>query len=474
MRKKNKRYIRLALLLLGGLVALKPELLHAEARDEVRQEVAEAATAEDAQQNVAQASQQPISREELEGVRSELATLQERLDRTYERNTAQTIRPLAVSGVAQLRYTQFENHYAASSGGNRADNQGGFSLNALILNFRGNLKRDFEEGRNIDYLFSVVTPGGVNSSFGLDYGVKPLDAYISYQVLPSLDPEKQLLSVVLGQQKRPFGLEALAAEDKKPTILSAQSARSNLAGAGDSSNGANSGAFPSNGFGLDARDIGAVVKGDLFPHFDPGYRYRVATIEYSFGVFNGSGANTTDNNGHKDLAGRLVLNAPVDYSSVFRGLSIGGSVYNGKAYAAALGGDYDVKRVGADIAYVNTPIGFTYEFVHGQDNATKKQGQTLTIFYNIGEQFVSGYKAQDRYDDWYPTTIQPFVRFDWWSPDTDKTDNVTEITTIGLNWFLAQTTKLQLNYNIINLGAKQAASNPGPKNQFLAQVQYSF
>ncbi|NTV82307.1 MAG: hypothetical protein HGA14_00080 [Chlorobaculum sp.] len=467
----HKRNIKIVLLLLSGLFVNKPALYAEEQTDPVQDSTVQSSSG---QSDGLPENKQPVTREELDGVRTELATLQERLDRTYERNTAQTQRPLSVTGVAQLRYTQSESRYSATSGGNRNDHPGGLSLNALILNFQGNLKRDFEEGRNINFLFSVVTPSGVNSSFGFDYAVKPLDAYISYYILPSLDPEKQLLSVVLGQQKKPFGLEALAAEDKKPTILSAQSARANLAGAGDASNGANQGAFPSNGLGLDARDIGVVIKGDLFPKYDVGYRYRVAAVEYQFGLLNGTGPNTADNNGHKDIAGRVVLNAPVDYSSIFRGLSVGGSFYRGRAYSAALGDDYDVKRWGADISYVNTPIGFTYEHVHGQDNSTKKEGNTLTIFYNYGQQFVGGYKAQDRYDDWYPTTFQPFVRFDWWSPDTSVANNTTKITTIGINWFLAQTTKLQVNYNFVNLGANQAATYTRPRNQLLAQVQYSF
>lgn len=468
--------------MLGVFIAGSPAI-PAEAKSKQKQDAVlklekteTAAVSQDSEADSATASSsEAVTREELEGVRAELATLQERLDRTYERNTAQTQRPLIITGVAQLRYTNAENNFTAALG-NKKNRYNGFSLNALILNFQGNLKRDFEEGRNITYLFSLVSPGTLTSSYTSDYAVRPLDAYITKQIFQTLDPEKSQLSVIVGQQKKPFGLEAGAAEDKKPTILSAQSARANtwVNGLGDASNGANAGSFPLNGLGLDTRDIGVVVKGDLFPHFDPGFRYRVATVEYAFGILNGAGPNAQDNNSHKDFSGRVVLNAPVDYSSVFRGLSVGGSYYTGKAYTNGLG-EYDVKRWGADIAYVNTPIGFTYEYVHGQDYfAKQKEGHTLTIFYNVGKQFVTGYKYQDRYDDWYPTTFQPFVRFDWWNADTSVTGWRTEITTIGINWFLAQTTKLQINYNIVNQGSKAALAFPGAKNQFLAQVQYSF
>lgn len=387
--------------------------------------------------------EEPITRAELEGVRGEVATLQELWQRTLENNTARTQRPLIFTGIAQLRYST--QHNATKNG---------FDLNALVLNFQGSLKRDYEQGRNVNYLFSLASPSGANVDGTTDFRVSPLDAYITAFILPSLNPEDQLLSITAGKQKKPFGLEALAGEDKKPTIKLAQSARAGT------------------GIDLDARDLGIVIKGDLLPQFDPGFRYRVPAIEYSVGLLNGRGSDAfgystlSDDNKHKDISGRIVLNAPVDYSSVFRGLSFGASYYSGKSGAL---GNVDKNRNGFDLSYVNTPVGFTFESVDGADNGIKKSGRTLTIFYNQGEQFVSGYKAQDRYDDWYPTTFQPFVRFDRWDPNTSISGNRKDITTLGVNWFFAQTTKLQVNYNIITEETNDIANN-----EFLVQLQYTF
>ena len=386
---------------------------------------------------------EPVTREELEGVRGEVATLQELWQRMLENNTARTQRSLVFTGIAQLRYSTQQNA-----------TKNGFDLNALVLNFQGSLKRDYEQGRNVNYLFSLASPSGANADGSTDFRVSPLDAYISAFVLPSLNPEDPLLSITAGRQKKPFGLEAQAGEDKKPTIKLAQSARAG------------------SGIDLDARDIGVVIKGDLFPNFDPGYRYRVPALEYAVGLLNGRGSdaygytNLSDDNKQKDIAGRVVLNAPVEYSSVFRGLSLGGSYYSGKSGSSGI---VDKNRSGLDISYVNTPVGFTLEYAKGEDGTIKKSGRTLTIFYNQGEQFVGGYKAQDRYDDWYPVTFQPFVRFDRWDPDTSIAGNRKDITTIGLNWFFAQTTKLQVNYNIIT-----EESNKIANNEFLAQLQYAF
>ncbi len=434
--------IKFSVLLIGGLL-IGNNLQAAQINDKDRlTAIQQSDSAEVVAVEEKTIKEEPITREELEGVRGEVATLQELWQRTLENNTARTQRSLIFTGIAQLRYTQVENA-----------TKYGFDLNALVLNFQGSLKRDYEEGRNINYLFSFSSPSGANADGTTDFRVSPLDAYITAFLLPSLNPEEALLSISFGKQKKPFGLEALAGEDKKPTIKLAQSARAGL-------------------LDLDARDLGIVIKGDLLPQFDPGFRYRVPAIEYSVGLLNGRGSdafgytNLTDDNKQKDIVGRIVLNAPVDYSSIFRGLSLGGSYYTGKSGAL---GTVDKKRSGFDLSYVNTPVGFTFESVDGEDNAVKKSGRTLTIFYNQGEQFVAGYKSQDRYDDWYPTTFQPFVRFDRWDPDTSISGNRKDITTIGLNWFFAQTTKLQINYNIIT-----EESNGVANNEFLAQLQYTF
>jgi hypothetical protein len=396
-----------------------------------------------------------VTQTDLQGVRAELETLREQWTRTLDKNTAQTSRPLTVGGIAQVRYTASENKKVNNS----------FDIAALILNFRGNLRKDYEEGRNVDYLFSFVSPSGANANGSADFTVRPLDAYISYFLLPSLDFEKPLLSITLGQQKKPFGLEALATEEKKPTIKSAQSATT---------------------LGLDPRDIGLVVKGDLFPYYDAGFRYRVPLVEYSVGLLNGSGPNATDDNGHKDVSGRVVLNAPVDYNSIFRGLSLGGSAYLGRqnvGVGTAVAQQGAKNRYGVDLAYVNTPVGFTAEYVRGEDgkllsgtsvdNAVfgkiQSEGFTFTVFYNFGEQFLRGFKAQDRYDDWYPLTFQPFVRFDRWDPNLKAGGDRIDITTLGFNWFFAETTKLQLNYN----NKKQQGVNVA-NNEFLAQFQFGF
>jgi hypothetical protein len=276
-------------------------------------------------------------------------------------------------------------------------------------------------------------------------------------------------------------LEAQATEDKAPTIKTAQFV--NKASLFANGNGLA-------GFDLTTRDQGLVFKGDLLPTVDYTTNYRVPLFDYALGVFNGGGANLSDNNNWKDLIGRLGINAPVEYSSIFRGLTLGGSLYSGRTTLGLNGAPgYNFtglkERYGVDLSYVNTPVGFTAEVAKGRDQkvvgtaiapAFQNQwglSQVYTVFYNWGEQFIKSYTQQDQVTDWWPTTYQPFIRYDSFDPDTKHEISALSqklvVLTAGFNIFFAQTTKVQLNYN--KLVEDQAQR---PNDEYLVQFQYGF
>jgi len=396
-----------------------------------------------------------ITREDFEGLKTDIEVLREQWQRKLDKGTVQSTRNVRLTGNFQVRYGVAE---AAN---------GTFSIPQVQLGLKGNLSRDYEEGRNLDYSVGLTTDKG-------NFAIIPNDVLLSYQLLPSLDQEKPYLVITAGQQKKPFGLEATTGDDKKPTISGAQFAST---------------------LKLNERDIGVLINGDLFPSVDYGFKYRVPLFEYNFMVLNGNGpvgsSNTTGNNdNHLDLLGRVTLNAPVDYSSIFRGLTLGASIYDGSTSLSATRGSVTLKdkgrkrRYGADLSYVNTPIGFTLEYVRGEDPSLSvsttnqkvakqvdSEGYTFTLFYNFGEQFVKGYTQQDRYDDWWPATYQPFFRFDSFVADKDSTHIHKDVYTVGFNWFFAETTKLQINYNRIN---DYQASKVDRKDELLTQFQFGF
>ncbi len=110
----------------------------------------------------------------------------------------------------------------------------------------------------------------------------------------------------MGQFKIPFSLESLRSSSTIETVEKSM-AVSNLRGMGKD------------------RDIGVALHGKLFRD----------TIEYSLGIFNGTGLNTSDNNDNKDVVGRIVLSPFKGKKGLFENLSFGASLQAGKQEPAA-------------------------------------------------------------------------------------------------------------------------------------------
>jgi hypothetical protein len=297
-----------------------------------------------------------------------------------------------------------------------------------------------------------------------------LDANVQYSVLPTVDRESPALTVTLGQQLLPFGLEVPANEELKPVIRNAE--------------------FSTNAtLGLGRRDIGLIVRGDLFSEMDFGYNYRQALIAYAFGVVNGAGPNTNDDNDWKDIIARVAFTVPCGFNSWLRQITIGATGYWGKRNtqltddAKTLSGKGTKDRYGIDFYYNHWPFGLTYEFILAKDTLTFgktladpqrrdvwARAHTATFFLSFGEQFVAGFRNQGRFDDWWPKTYQPFVRWDTLNRDVDTNAQEVHIITGGLNVFFAETTKLQINYS----HRRDETNKNGPSNELFTQVQFGF
>jgi phosphate-selective porin len=433
----------------------------------------------------------PATQTDIQGVREEIQLLRDQWQRGIDRTVVSTKRLLTITGTGTLKYNKPNPFLDDNPSGVEA-----FSTPSFILNFTGNLYKDYVEGKDLNYSLGLSTT---------DKGaISITNANLTYNIINTLDKEGPRLSITGGQQKKFFGIEATASEEFKPTVSGAQFATK---------------------LGLDARDIGFVIAGDFLPENDYAYSYRVPAVQYYLGFVNGTGANAAESNNSKDIFARLQFNAPVNYDHILRGLSLGASYLRGRTNYTATntttntstfntnttplinttvttstktdtinkGGDKE--RWGVDLAYVNTPIGFTLEYAHGTDlipangtittkngattktvpygfKKTDQEGYTFTLFYNFGDQFVNSIKTQERWDDYYPLTYQPFVRFDRWVPDTDTRKIRTDIWTVGFNWFFAATTKFQVNYNI----TRDYKSDGGEYNNdaFLAQFQFGF
>ena len=102
------------------------------------------------------------------------------------------------------------------------------------------------------------------------------------------------------------------------------------------------------------------------------------------------------------------------------------------------------------------------------------------------EQFLASEKGLAKYDDYWPKSYQAFIRFDSFDADTandaavraSSVGDKTFITTLGLNAFFAETTKLQLNYLLARsdtpASGQYTADRPRKTNAVQVQFQYGF
>jgi hypothetical protein len=440
--------------------------------DALRKELAEI------KKRVEEAKASAVTPGDVQGVQADLENFKWQYQRDRDTKSALSTRNLLVGGIVQARGAWFSadinrtttkdvsSQVANTSVNNPAvldSRKTTFDIPAAIITFGGLLFRDYEQARNLGFsLSAAATPSaGTNLST-----TSILDANLTYQLLPTIENDGPRLSLTLGQQLLPFGLESNTSEELKPVINNAQFVP---------------------GTGLGARQIGLVAKGEFFTQYDFGYAYRQALLSFALGIVNGTGPNRDDDNRFKDVIGRIAITVPAEYNSWLRELRVGASAYVGRATLSDAAGTRVTgtglrNRFGADLYYNHFPFGLTYEFVRAVDdtwNATagrearfERNAHTVTGFYSFGEQFLRSIKTQGKFDDWWPKTWQPFVRYDRWEADRNHPAAASDIYTAGLNVFFAETTKAQLNVNrrVQHVPASRAVQT----SEVLAQLQFGF
>jgi len=222
----------------------------------------------------------------------------------------------------------------------------------------------------------------------------------------------------IGQFKVPFSQESLTSAGDLETINRSQPV---------------SKMSPGQDIGAAGRDIGAMVYG------------RVGIIEYSLGVFNGGGINKADTNGEKDWAGRLVVH-PASF------LTIGASLYDGLSSPTQNGAPVKRDRAGLEMAVLYKALSLKGEFIKAADDETLKQGG----YFQAGYFFL-------------PKKIQGVFKVDFFDEDMKADLDRSRLWTLGLNWFLAEKTKLMINFELNKDGSGKTANKA-----FLVQFQTGF
>ena len=225
-----------------------------------------------------------------------------------------------------------------------------------------------------------------------------------------------------GQFKIPFSLENLTSNTKMATINRSQVVESLTSRGGD---------VLGNHCG---RDIGVMLSG------------RFKMFDYSLGLFNGSGINTSDLNEDKDMVGRLCLR-PVEP------FTLGGSLYSGRYSPDSTNPDdtSDRQRLGLECTWTRDLLSLSAEYIRGRDGAIDKAGWYVQGLYHL-----------------IPDKLLGVLKYDVFDPDLDTGNNKRSVVTTGLTYILEEKCHLQVN---LELKDEEIEIN---NNALLVQLQYAF
>ena len=344
-----------------------------------------------------------LSQHEADSLRADAAVKQQKKrDGEIANQHSITIgtRALLLSGLVQTEYEGFQQSTKTNT----------FLLHRARLDVKGNITDDWSY--EVYTEFAGATP-------------KLLDAYTTYKIA-------DFLKFTAGQFKVPFSYESLVSDADLDFIDRSQVVNALAARSADIIGNQN------------GRDIGIQLTGSfakLYDHY---------LFDYYFAVLNGAGYDvTTDNNNHKDLAGRLVIH-PVE------NLSIGADFYHGIdpfiVGTAKTATNNLRNRQGIDGRYVWKKLSLTAEFDKGTDAHTNRNG-----WFGQAAYFVWSNKLQlaAKYDTYDPTQTS----------NTDRTNNYTG----GINYFFNRWARLAVNYIDTREQTTQIKNNI-----FEAQLQVAF
>ncbi len=339
-----------------------------------------------------------VTQQEADSIRADQAVkAQAKKDKDKENQHGITIgsRALQISGLIQTEYEGFQQSSVPNT----------FLLHRARLDVKGDI--------NDNWNYEVYTEFAGTT--------KLLDAYTTYKIA-------DYLKFTAGQFKVPFSLESLIADSQLDFIDRSQVVNA-LAGRSSDVVGNQNG-----------RDIGIQLNGS-FAKLNDQYLF-----DYTFGVFNGAGYDvTTDNNNHKDIAGRLSIH-PI------KNLSVSGDFYNGQGNYGTPAKNQKRNREGVDARYVIGGLSIQAEYDKGTDGTIKRDG-----WYGQAAYFV------------IPKHLQLAAKYDTYDPNQIITNVRTTYYTGGVNYFFNNWAKFTVDYV-----DRREATTQIKNDIFEAQLQLTF
>ena len=370
-----------------------------------------------------------LSEKEADSIRHESAVRQHQNEASADSFPLRLGRSLSLSGYSQVIYQNFEHPVA----GKYYD---GFSIKRARLDFQGHFSSQFDYRVLVDFVGQSGANGTAPTGGQL---ISPflVEAYVVYKPFT-------WLNLKAGQMIVEFSQENITQDRNLDLIERSQVVNALVARKGDAANGLVDSLGNQNG-----RDIGIQLNGSLF---------RVEgrhLIDYYVQLLDGAGINTLDNNQSKDVDARLVLHP-------LRFLSLGGSYYDGyDRFTGTPTKDQLRTRWGLEADLELNNLSVKSEYIHGQDGTTNlKTGASATLH--------EGWYGQVGYFI-LPRHLQGVFRYDWYDPNTAKSQVNSTYYDFGLNYFFNVWTKVQVYYS--------ARNQQGPtitNNLFEAQLQLAF
>lgn len=176
-------------------------------------------------------------------------------------------------------------------------------------------------------------------------------------------------------------------------------------------------------------------------------------IDYTLGVYNGSGINVVDANQDKDYGAALGV-------SPIKDLWLFGRYYTGTG-RTTLEPETDATktRFGGNITYKYKDFLFEAEYLSGTD-----ESDSLAQLDRNGYYITLGYTPiKDK--------LQVIARLDNYDKDANKDLNIVNKYILGASWFFTKNTRVQLEYDIV---AEEDADNQIKNNLFAIQFQAAF
>jgi len=326
-----------------------------------------------------------------------------------------------------------------------------FQSEAFHLSGFGHLQFNFSE-----YSERAMVPTRVNNSIDITRAFISASGKIGdnkqfgYMILYDFGPNSKLyeiygewysskgFNVRFGQFKVPFTIENPITLSNIETINPSRPVSAMSGGTGDF----NQWDIDGRTVNKTGRDAGLLMYGSLLPTKD------FYGLEYYAGFSNGTGMNTKDNNNRKDFLATIYLNTSKEFK-------LGGSVYFGKypdyMQYYLLGNSLNTNRWTVGAEYKGKNFYSRAEYIQSNDAGMRRNG-----YYGL-------MMLKPVPDKW-----EIIGKYDYFNNDVLYGKNVIRDVTIGLNYYFAYMSRIQLNY--IYTDNKEIGKN----HAFAAQLQVYF